>query len=117
MLSNKVESVAKTVDTNADGTYVEVYSYTATKKTTITITGYFEFSGSVTSGLRTYRLIDTGVNYPTTSQIMPISTGFSTYIPIYFSKQLSTAEKISIEISAYGAQTTVSTNVRLNIIT
>ena len=117
LLCANVTSVAKTVNTNVDGSYTEVYSYTATKKVTITITGYFEFSGSVTGGIRTYRLVDTGVNYPITSQLMPITTGFSTYMPMYFSKQLSAGEKIYIEICAYGAQTTVSTDVRLNVIT
>lgn len=117
LLCENVTSVTKTVNTNASGTYTEIYSYTATQKETITITGYFEFSGSVTNGIRSYRLIDTGVNYPMTCQIMPVTLGFSTYIPIYFSKQLSVGEKISIEINAYGAQASVATDVRLNIIT
>ena len=117
LLCGNVASVTKTVNTNASGTYTEVYSYTATQKVTITITGYFEFSGTVTNGIRSYRLIDTGVNYPMTCQIMPVTLGFSTYIPIYFKKQLSVGEKISIEINAYGAQASVSTDVRLNIIT
>ena len=117
LLSSNVTTITKTVNTNADGTYVEVYSYTASKRVMITITGYIEFSGSVTNGVRCYRLIDTGVNYPLTCQIMPVTLGYSTYMPIYFSKQLSVGEKILIEINAYGAQTSVSTDVRLNVIT